>query len=568
MAPSERLLLGPGTSHVLAAGDGAHFIALDGKRLRLAADGSARFATHLFASAVKGVVPLDRGWLFLTADCALWRTEGFLDPPTYVDTVPGAYAMRGHGVGAVVTARGELFRTSGNAPVRVEGPERKRIIDAAFLGSQVLVVVDEHEQAHISQNGGADWLPLQSLQEPDGLDLGLDLVLDAQGARVLLRGMFARVAWPRETPAAFALVGDPLRPAPLGPASRAIEQWLQPVRPFHEDHAFVHSVDGSPRPIEGLPEHCSVLDPHRLYFCAGPQNRFVVVDPEGRARIVGAAPPLPEPQENMRASIDARSIVYLDQGCRGADEHICIVDTTTRRTRDVELYPAGADSFIGAQGDLVVFEGSGDSLARVVRGGAVHDVPAPVHLRRTTLRDRTLTIDSWISATVLRSSDDEPPDVLGLLINPRNDSVVEISLPEGAMAVGFRDRWHGVAAGADLAHLWVTDDGGASWRPIRPAFVGNPEAAPLVGRDPYECLVALESHHPRHSRVFDRLSEQGITHAEDCRARYDDRWLRCDVRGCTVHERLWVGDARVQAPSFTLVAAPESPFASLPRNEP
>lgn len=63
---------------------------------------------------------------------------------------------------------------------------------------------------------------------------------------------------------------------------------------------------------------------------------------------------------------------------------------------------------------------------------------------------------------------------VGSVLEPR-------PLPEGALDAAFRDANVGVAAGATLAELWTTSDGGRRWTPVGSIVDGEPRRVLLAG---------------------------------------------------------------------------------------
>ncbi|HJL17456.1 MAG TPA: hypothetical protein RMH99_17435 [Sandaracinaceae bacterium LLY-WYZ-13_1] len=535
-------------------------------------NGGVEWADDVFATPILGAASVEHGWVFLTRDGMLWRAETYLGRATALRGFSAASSLVGAGCAAVVDGRGRVYWTDGDTVERAELPDGVEARGAACLGVDHRVVATAGEEAYVSHDGGEQWDALSPDEETGARGRGATVTLDAEGAHLRVGHDAARVPWPSGPPVPFHRAGQSR--AARDASARARESLVQRL-PFavsaqeraRENERAEPSVQGLPADCIGVP-----AAPLRFFTCFERRGEALyAVGDDGLPRRVGTAPPLPTlgGDAETHASVDGSALVYLGTDCSGrstpGELALCVIDASSRRTTDVRLPRASRDYFVGAHGETLLLDGwrAGD-LVTLVREGRPVGVSPPPGLSDARLRDLAIVRGGHFSATAVLSDYADLPDARGVLGDLDTGDVRALELPDGAMAVGFLDADRGVAAGPDLGSLWVTDDGGERWVPIRPDLLGAAEAVPLVGLDPYWCIEAVS---PRGRSELGTvqsglLTVLGIETVEDCRARYDEGLVECDRQGCSIHDRFRVGDAEhLPEPSGRLLAAPRGPFA-------
>lgn len=116
-------------------------------------------AVQRFASDIAFATPVRGGWVFVTADGTVTRSDTFLGPLHILGRVPCFDRLASsHSAGriAVVGARGGLWTTDGATPL-VRWTFRGRVVSAAFSDAAHGAVVLDHGELLVTRDAGRSW---------------------------------------------------------------------------------------------------------------------------------------------------------------------------------------------------------------------------------------------------------------------------------------------------------------------------------------------------------------------------------------------------------------------------
>ncbi len=136
--------------------DGSRDVMCGSVRETLPAEGAATVAAERFDGRVVSATPVARGWVFVTEDGTVTRSDRFTGPLRLLGRVP-CVAVRSHSVGraVVLDGHGDVWTTDGGPLMKWELPRRVRSI--AFDSATHGAVVFDRGELLVTGNAGGEW---------------------------------------------------------------------------------------------------------------------------------------------------------------------------------------------------------------------------------------------------------------------------------------------------------------------------------------------------------------------------------------------------------------------------
>ncbi len=137
--------------------DGSRDVLCGTVRETLPAEGTATVAAERFVGQVVSATPVARGWVFVTEDGTVTRSDTFTGPLRLLGRVP-CVAVRGQSVGRAVLldGHGEVWTTDGGPLMNWTLPRRVRSI--AFDSETHGAVVLDRGELFVTNNAGDEWV--------------------------------------------------------------------------------------------------------------------------------------------------------------------------------------------------------------------------------------------------------------------------------------------------------------------------------------------------------------------------------------------------------------------------
>ena len=440
-------------------------------------------AEDRFALQILGAARATDGWLFLAEDGSVARADSFLGPLQPLGHVPRPEARK---LPAPLTAtcgrlaygtpdpRASLWTTDGTAPIApAPGTPPGIVMSAAFADADHGMVVLDGGELFVTRDGAGTFerVPLGRAAAKDVACLAGELyvttstgiaIFDRGGTRVgsarpapppaLEPGAYARIA-----AAALRRYGDVVAES-FGGVVAADGRVLVPI-----EHAL--------QPIAGTPSNAGLRALGSARDCTAVRwGRDVAMTcSDGLFRV------------------DARTLHSERLAGRRDGERAC---ATLSGDGDRAVWSFDPWVWAGAQSQCTLVGGrvtqrplGGNELVGIRDGQpvvvltaldknqiGVRDAAHETDLQRFDLRGAALQIGHQIPYDAWQLSADGTTAIntaAGWLVHVAlsDGAVTTRRLPDGAYRTGFVTGEQGVAAGEDLATLWLTDDGGAHWHP-------------------------------------------------------------------------------------------------------
>lgn len=550
--------------------DGTYYAIACGLRVRVRGGQYAWSADYVLGGLVTAARTND-GWLFASAEGALFRAPYFTAPLERAGSTDGARIDRHFiSTGRIVAtdATGALWIGAHDGFRRWTPPDGAALLDAGFVNERFGLSLTSPGKLFRTLDGGARWEPVdlmgrggfEILPQTEAFVLrsaeGM-LRVDASGAAA----PFAGLAPNADT--SISEASEVLRAASAeGPGARAALLAQQAIALPPDRIYFLNATYRPPHDRFGSYLRTAMYAQDALWLATGstPPSQ---VDPPGtqcryapwRDRLVafcrdhtyyraaifagdGVGPwssITPPANVNMyggfASSADGRSLWTLatcDNAQRSSNVLWCRYDGSRWANVEVERRA----SFVASWGDFVVyklpqgvFEQSVPGPLRVQHVGATPDAARPP--RRSDPRARIESGAFTEDGTFFARATIE--DTAALAIGAADGELAIRPLPSGARDVAMTDAHRGMAVGDRLDRVWITDDGGVSWRPL---------ALPLRGD-------------PRGVQIPTELGDGEIR-------------VRCSSLGCAINDRLlWASESFVGESPPTVHGTPRAqPYES------
>lgn len=521
--------------------DDTHFL-LCGQRIEVR-DERAVFADDETASALQWAVAVDEGWVFVTVDGFVARSDEFTGALRPLGRFAQAYPVLSRSRGrAAIVVRNELWLSDGRTLTRADVLGRP-VRSVAFLDASKGAAVLLDGALAITADGGARWSPVDL-----GGDRALSIELDGDmRVRLALRyvtlqpdGTLAPATGPTARPEPESAARATLSAA-LAEQQAAFERvslpggaWLTPSErglTFHDGRGFEREVALSESPLYGRQRSGNPRWGPSVAIAMTLENNLVWhrLDADGRITRIfgpGGASSIAFPEEGVVWGDDGRHMGWIGRcpaapAARGegdnerADEQasqdvgddardddarargpaapstLCVLEDGVRRWREAPLPDATS---AGVRWRLAGFHGARALLQNTleVTEYAVVD----------TATDATSTVrceDPSVHIRALRWSSDGALAGVGercadgcefvVLRGAGGDPLSVRPSPGGEVVVDFVDADKGLALDRSFATLWRTRDGARSWEVVMTHVPHERSEGPSVACDPDGCLL-------------------------------------------------------------------------------
>jgi len=432
-----------------------------------------RFAGERFAEPIIGATRTPTGWLFVSSDGLVARSEHFLGPLTVLGTVPpqppSKQLPRSCGRIAVVTREGRVLTTDGTTPVtELTGTPPGRVERAAFVDPDHGMVIDAN-QLFATRDGGRSFqrvdLHVSTVLEVECVDgrFRIDTSsgkrdVEKDGSQVAL-GPDEGVPYVRDLDKHVAI--GALRRYPRLVAETfggIVADDGRVLIPSHDSLRLVDDVDD----LDIKRNRC-IVDRWGANLGIACRNGIFEIDPKTGARTI-----------RTDEDIDPRFVAFSDDG-----DHVgwgC----TTRRIRG-RLSP---DSWCVMTGKTTSEPHISGRVLGMRRGAVValdqHDV---VSLDPTTGKrldplgpmppvDRTDEIALSGDHAIVTGTAKVGGETWLVGVTLATGAAIHERLPAGAVRSGMATAELGIAVGRDRSKLWATRDHGQHWEPVEVAVDG------------------------------------------------------------------------------------------------
>lgn len=157
--------------------DGSRDVLCGRVRETLPGEGTAAVAAERFASDVVSATPVERGWVFVTADGTVTRSDGFVGRLRLLGRVPcAARWSRSVGRSAVVDADGAVWTTDGAGPL-MKWTLPRAVRSVAFASATHGAAVLERGELFVTDDAGREWTRVDL-----GGDVAARVTTDRRGA--------------------------------------------------------------------------------------------------------------------------------------------------------------------------------------------------------------------------------------------------------------------------------------------------------------------------------------------------------------------------------------------------
>ena len=516
----------------LVGADASTRYALQGSiRLTLTGD-HAEAAADGFAYRIVAIAHVASGWLFVSADGTLARSDTFVGPLRRVADVdaPWDHAPTIADGRLALVQHGTLYTTDGSTPLQpVTALTPGLVLDAIFLDATTGMAVMADHRLLRTRDAGATWLPVPFEGTPTRVDRRGNVFYARGGdyfARVNSDGAVVR---DRNGPQPFDADSGSLE-ASDSELDRALFARFPPAgmdRNSRTDGLIVDLVDnasdgtdlvahqaGSRVPAVSLPNAlprgvCSsqTVGSHTLITCVNDHSTLLHgyseaygdtawaydFGPERTLREIGPIP------SELRLAPNAAYAVFRG-ACPQPGQIRADDQTTDHRACIVPLAQQTPPHEVGIQGFMfaacprsVVVEsddhaGGPQSLTRVALDGSGS---VPIHVPqlpaedRVELRNPQCTDNDTLILRVRDRNGDVDNTHLVVMVDRSNSGQVR-SLPPAATSVAFHGAVDALAWGSTGDQLWYSRDGAQSWTPLRLPMYG--ESTQLTQAGPSSCV--------------------------------------------------------------------------------
>jgi hypothetical protein len=413
-------------------------------------------AEDLFVDAIVAATAVKDGWVFASADGSFARADTFLGALTYLGDAPRELATRtsvGRSCERLARGAGDmLYSTTGHELETSKAPGV--VVAAAFANAQFGAVVLDGGALYVTHDAGATFAATDLVVTELGCEAG-KLRVKTSTATVSIgsdgtRDVSARQPFtPLDEDLRIAFRRNALRRWPEVGAFAAT--WPDARRCTHArwgaDTVFV--CDSPPQaPRSGAPYTSS-------------STAYRVKDGELSTEFSGVHGYASFSDDGVHA---AWSCTERDPNSRARPPEVtCVYDgrTVTRR-------PGGTLGRMVHGVTNFAFHNR-TFISEDVRTGADRRTIALAQVQPGSVASESVTGDGEY-AIGLRYLYDRKTEVITqtdiVFVGLARGDVALVALPAGTSRVGFVDRKRGLAAGADLAKLLRTEDGGATWIPL------------------------------------------------------------------------------------------------------
>lgn len=509
--------------------DSTHFL-LCGQRIEVR-DERAVFADDETADRLQWAVEASDGWVFLTDNNLVLRSDDFTGALRPLGRLDGGFAVMFHTRGrAGIIARGELWLSDGRTLSRADVLGRPVIGVAFFDAARGAAVVSDGSLARTT-DGGARWTSVDL-----GGDRALSLWFDrTMTVRLALRsvtlmpdgtlGLASPTASAEPESTATATVSAALAERRVGfdRVYLTDDVWASPIERgmnFHDGRNPDRTIGLSNTPWFGR-GRSDLLRWGRSLALAIPVDNDLAwhrLDADGRiTRVFGpdGAPSIAFPEEGVAWSDDGRHVGWIgrcpstqrqqrdgelvgDESASESDERgdaapstMCVLEDGVRRWREVPLPDAAA---AGVRWSLRGFHRASALLQNTFEP-TEHAVVDTASGAKTTVRcdDPSVHIrwlrwafDGALAGAGERCADGCEPVVLhGAADGPLSAR----PSPGGDVAVDFVDADRGLALDVGFATLWRTRDGARTWETVMTRVPRQRADQPRVMCDADGCAV-------------------------------------------------------------------------------